>query len=210
MTVEVSIAYLLDVASGKAVAAELWDSITDKQLSDWEALWGPATVDGLQRLVKAGVPRSQWPQSLHWDWKKKAQAFQGVLAKPSFSVMCNGETQGMMFLDLTFRSKIVLQHGQHLVYVDFVESAPWNRDEFHGGVRYQGVGSLLVRAAIELSRAEGFSGRVGLHSLPQSEGWYRDRCGMTDLGLDSHKDNLRYFEMTAQQADAFVAKGYRK
>ncbi|WP_421793660.1 GNAT family N-acetyltransferase [Hydrocarboniphaga effusa] len=210
MTVDVSATYLLDVETGRLVDAELWDAITDRQLEDWETLWAAATVEGLHRLVAAGVQRSHWPQSLHWDWKRKAQAFHGVLAKPSFSVMCEGATQGMMFLDLSVRAQIPAQLGQHLVYIDFVESAPWNRPEFLSDIKYRGVGSLLMRAAIELSRHEGFSGRIGLHSLPQSEAWYRDRCGMSDLGVDPHKEKLRYFEMTPQQADAFVAKGFSK
>ena len=36
------------------------------------------------------------------------------------------------------------------------------------------------------------AGRFGLHSLPQSEAFYKD-CGMTDLGIDNeHEDKLRY------------------
>jgi hypothetical protein len=70
------------------------------------------------------------------------------------------------------------------------------------------VGSLLVRAAIELSREEGFKGRIGLHSLPQSNAWYANMCGMTDLGADpGYSHQLRYFEMTPEQAEAFLAKG---
>ena len=44
---------------------------------------------------------------------------------------------------------------------------------------------------------------MALHSLPQAERYYRDVCGMTDLGPDPAYDNLRYFEMTAEQAAEF-------
>jgi hypothetical protein len=30
---------------------------------------------------------------------------------------------------------------------------------------------------------------------------------MTDLGRDTANQNLRYFEMTPEQAEAFIAKG---
>jgi hypothetical protein len=70
------------------------------------------------------------------------------------------------------------------------------------------VGSVLMRAAIEFSHQEGFKGRVGLHSLPQSNGWYANACGMADLGTDPDYQNLRYFEMTPEIAEAFIAKGH--
>jgi len=211
MTVDVSTAYLLDVAQDKLVEAQVWDAITDQQINDWETLWAKATAEGMVRLADAGIPRGKWPQSLRWNWQKKAQASQAVLFKPGFCVMCQDQTQGLMYLDLArYRARLPSQYGKHLVYVDFVESAPWNRADLLGGVKYRGVGSILLRAAIEMSRAENFGGRIGLHALPQSEEWYRTKCGMTDLDLDPGKQNLRYFEMTAQQADAFVAKGYSK
>ena len=53
----------------------------------------------------------------------------------------------------------------------------------------------------------GYKGRVGLHSLPQSNGWYANVCGMADLGADAGYQNLRYFEMVPDMADAFIAKG---
>lgn len=209
MTVTVSPAFLFDVERGEAVDAELWDSITEKQLTDWEVEWLPELHNAVRRLYQAGVERQHWPESRHWDWRKKVQVMQGLLATPGFSVMCGGITQGMMFVDLaSHRCQLPGQVGKHLVYVEFLENAPWNRKELQfDPPRYRGTGSLLIRAAIELSKAEGFKGRLGLHSLPQANGWYRNTCGMTDLGIDKGKEGLRYFEMTGIQAEAFIAKG---
>ena len=64
-----------------------------------------------------------------------------------------------------------------------------------------------MRAAIELSKELGFKGRIGLHSLPQANGFYANICGMTDLGADAKYNDLRYFEMMSEQADAFIEKG---
>ncbi|SIT53919.1 conserved hypothetical protein [Mesorhizobium prunaredense] len=61
----------------------------------------------------------------------------------------------------------------------------------------------MIRAAIEVSQEEGFRGRIGLHSLPQSAGFYERACGMSDLGIDGTKENLRYFEMTSEHAALF-------
>ena len=61
----------------------------------------------------------------------------------------------------------------------------------------------MVRTAVELSLAEGFKGRIGLHSLPQTARFYRTVCGMADLGPDPSYHNLGYFEMTEGQAVNF-------
>ncbi|MGE6711914.1 hypothetical protein ACQKI2_17570, partial [Hyphomonas sp. NPDC076881] len=100
------------------------------------------------------------------------------------------------------------QKNDHLVYIDFVEAAPWNRREILGELpKFSGAGSILIRAAIEYSKVEGFKGRIGLHSLPQANDFYANRVRMTDLGQDSNYQNLRYFEMTPEQAEAFIREG---
>jgi len=208
MTVTVSPIYLFDVQRGEAAAAELWDAITERQLADWEAEWLPELFSAVQRLHRAGVERRLWPQSRQWDWRRKVKVLQGLLAYPGFSIVCGGVTQGMMIVDTTKkRCRIDTQNGQHLVYVEFVENAPWNRPELVDPPRYRGVGSILIRAAIALSQEEEFKGRIGLHSLPQANGFYANTCGMTDLGVDPEYEGLRYFEMTPEQAEAFITKG---
>lgn len=210
MSVTASPVFLWNVERGEAESAELWDAITEQQLADWEAEWIPELFKALQRLRRAGVPRQAWPQSRHWDWRKKTAALTGMLAHPSFSIVCRGLTQGMMIVDnTTKRCRLADQAGKNLVYVEYVENAPWNRKELFDPPRYRGIGSLLMRAAIEASRQEGFKGRIGLHSLPQADVFYAKTCGMTDLGVDPDPNYspMHYFEMTQEQAEAFVAKG---
>lgn len=211
MTVEVTEVHLLDVASGELVAAELWHVITEEQLADWEGEWVPELFRAMQRLRRAGVERALWPQSRHWDWRRKVAELQGMLANPGFSIVCGGLTQGMMIVDaVKRRGRLDVQRGQHLVYVEFVENAPWNRAELFDPPRYRGVGSILIRAPVALSEELEFRGRIGLHSLPQANGFYANTCGMTDLGADPDYEGLRYFEMTPEDAQAFIAKGRSK
>ena len=99
MTVEVTEIYLLDVASGEPVAAELWHVITEEQLADWEGEWVPELFRAMQRLRRAGVERAHWPQSRHWNWRRKVAVLQGMLANPGFGIVCAGLTQGMMIVD---------------------------------------------------------------------------------------------------------------
>lgn len=200
--------YLYNVARGQPVAAELWPAITERQLADWENGWMPELIKGLCRLTRQGVGIRHWPQSWHWNWRRKVDMLGENLANPGFSIICDDMTQGMMIVDtVKCRGRINVQRGQDLVYVEFVESAPWNRAELFDPPRYHGVGSILMAAAVSLSKELEFQGRLALHSLPQASAFYATTCGMTDLGIDSGHQGLRYFEMTSEQAHEFIAKG---
>jgi len=205
MTVDISIIYLLDVATGDSVEAELRDAIEQAQLDDWHTKWQPALLAVLQELARKGVPMSQWPQSWHWNWAQKTARVQGLLAFRGFSVAALGETQGLAQVDLTKTCRESNQRGKPFVYLEYLEVAPWNRPKLGAAPRLRGVGSALITAAIALSEDEGFKGRLGLHSLPQADDFYR-KIGMTDLGQDVAYQNLRYFEMTSEQARAFFEK----
>lgn len=208
MTAMIGRVHLFNVARGEPESAQLIDAIAEPQLADWEGEWAPALFEAMQRLRRAGVERRYWPQSRHWDWRRKTEALQEMLAWQGFSIVCDGLTQGMMIVDTTTkRCRIGGHKGRHLVYVNFVENAPWNRAELFDRPRYRGVGSILIGAAVALSGELGYRGRIGLHSLPQANGFYANNCGMTDLGADANYDGLRYFEMTPEQARAFTEKG---
>jgi hypothetical protein len=101
------------------------------------------------------------------------------------------------------------ERGRDILYIKYLETAPWNLvvERLGQQGRYGGVGPQLVRACIALSQALDLRGRLGLHALPQAERFYRDDCGMTDLGTDVACEGLRYFEMTEEQAATFFRKG---
>jgi hypothetical protein len=111
--------------------------------------------------------------------------------------------QGLMMVStIARRSRIANQTGKPVLYIEYIESAPWNLTGMVEKPRYSGVGIALLEAAIQFSMEEGFGGRLSLHSLPQSEPFYQRY--MTDLGIDQSKEGLRYYEMTAEQAQAFL------
>jgi hypothetical protein len=187
----ISQVFLRDGATGGLILADLYDSILPKHLDDHEQLWKPLIT-------------SQATQHGHWDWRKKMAHYSAQLSYQSFAIECLGKTQGLMIVNTMKRGRIQSQANKHLVYVEYLEAAPWNRGSTP---THKGIGIVLMAAAIQLSIDEGNQGRIGLHSLPQADSFYRDRCGMTDLGPDASyhpKVPLRYFEMTEAQAMSYM------
>jgi hypothetical protein len=98
------------------------------------------------------------------------------------------------------------------VYIEYMATAPWNRlDDKEQRIderfpRVVPVGRLLVGMAIRLSRELGSNGRIGWHSKPRAEKWYRDRFpGIWAGGPDVEEDGLLYFEVSQSVADAYMA-----
>ena len=138
-----------------------------------------------------------WAQDAHWDWPAKFPERAGQLEWNSVALRCGGMTQGLMYLNLLRRCRLPSQAHQHLVYIDLLATAPWNRLAF-GLPGYRGVGDVLMTEAILISKAEGFDGRVGLLSLPQANAFY-ERWEMERLGPE--KGGLFYYELTAEKAN---------
>src|SRR6266545_2052168 len=140
MTVQVSEVYLEERSTGGSVRAELRDAIEKQQLLDWLTAWQPMMRDVVRDLVAQRVPRSQWPQSWHWDWPGKMAEVAGLLAYRGFCVTCDGVTQGLMRINLTSLAREDTQKEKPLVYVEYLEVAPWNRGDGGRAARYAGIG----------------------------------------------------------------------
>jgi hypothetical protein len=192
------------VGLGRMVEADLINGVSDDHLNAWRKTWLPELASARQRLVDAQIPREKWPRDLHWSWDAKmAEARAAFLSYQAYSIVCDGDLQGLMLVNLTKRARILAQQGKDLVYVEYLASAPWNREDLLCTPRFRGVGGTFIGAATELSRQSEFQGRIGLHSLVQSHGFYEERCGMTPLGKDPKYGDLVYFEMTPEQANSF-------
>ena len=72
-------------------------------------------------------------------------------------------------------------------------SQPWKSPGLVQIPRFSLVGRVLIATAVQLSVEEGFRVRIGLHALPQAETFYARNRGMTDLGNDMRKEELRIF-----------------
>ncbi|MBL9080884.1 MAG: hypothetical protein JNK76_03710 [Planctomycetales bacterium] len=190
-------------ADGSWIEAQILEGVKPPDLIVVEGEWAAERSQVMQELLKQGVPRPNWPQSLHWDWRKKAPQLK-LLASAGFGLVSEKRWQGVM-LTLTepYATQLNQDKGKPLLYIDYLEIAPWNwAIPAIGQVgQFRGIGSILFWKAIRQSQEEGFHGRVGLHALPQAESFYEKICRMTPLGRDPSKQNLLYLELSRIEAE---------
>jgi GNAT superfamily N-acetyltransferase len=102
------------------------------------------------------------------------------------------------------RYSIPCPHGSRepLVYVSFLEVAPWNQAQVKNR-RFRGLGQLMLRFACQRSKQLGLSGRIGLHALETAEPFYRK------LGFDTpdcpNEYNELYFELSEAKAQLLLS-----
>ena len=89
------------------------------------------------------------------------------------------------------------------MYIEFIQVAPWNNRKLNENmVKFKGVGNIMFQKAIEYSKKMLWSGRVGLHSLQSTEGFYQ-KAEMTNLGLDIEYEGLTYFQLAPPKAEYY-------
>jgi GNAT superfamily N-acetyltransferase len=137
----------------------------------------------------------------YWSWRfKKRLAQRTQRGYEGYAIEYEGCTQGLMMIERQRRSQ--LEPGQPIVYIDAIASAPWNRRDIQQPPYLFGVGNALLDFARQRSLELGCRGRVGLHALPRSVGFY-DRQGMTEVPpdptdyFDPDDPPLPYFEYRA-------------
>jgi len=202
---------IVDWATREPVEAELFDEVTVEHFLETQREWRPVVVDAAKRMVQSGSPRETVPRHFHWDWTSK-EADLRMLAYSFFGISARGKLQGLMKLESAGRSSRVLsQKGKPLIYVDYLETAPWNIRNLMQALgrspEFGAVGTRLIEGAVRKSLDEGFKGRLALHSLSTSERFYLDVCGMTAVGRDAAKQNLLWCEFTPEQAERFLKEG---
>jgi len=197
---------IFECASKQLVDAELLDGLVPEDLMLLESVWTPERTRILLEINRAGLNFEERPQSLTWNWRAKAHHLK-LSQAAAYAVVCEEEFQGAMLTKAgTHFARLDGDRGRPLVYIDFLEVAPWNWTvpEIGQAQRYAMVGARLFERAVAQSKAEGLGGRVGLHALPQSESFYSGACGMTPLGCDEAFEDLMYFELSRENADTIL------
>lgn len=200
-----------DNSTGEPVQGHLFDTITVEHFIETQNEWRPIVIEATRKLVSTpGVTSADIPAYFHWDWRKK-EAQLKLLAIRFYGIEYGGKLQGLMKVETVGHvCRLTEQHGKPLVYVDYLEVAPWNIKPLMKALgktaKYGAVGTRLVEAAVRQSMEEGFKGRVGLHSLATSEHFYKTACKMTPVDRDTGKQNLLWFEFTPEQAKQFIGE----
>lgn len=204
--------FLLNRVTGKYEDAELFLGLDSTNLAHIEGRWRP--LFELRRREAKGSSQTLAEvnaEDAHWEWGKKALiALNDPLLFDFFVLECGGNTQAIM-MTRKGGEDCFSRHSEHkrapLIYVEFLATAPWNRPKLVPEPIYKGAGRALVGTAVSLSLEEEYGGRIGLHSLPGAEVFYRDAIRMTDFGTESegvHK-GLRYFELPSSDAATFLS-----
>lgn len=199
---EESAVLLLDIQSGSFVEAVFYDSVDIKYAQKADASWG-AFLEGQKDSAEFAGRSVPAIEHEHWKWEAKVERSGHLLSMPTMAIECQGEPQGMISLLTDGKTCQLPGHeGKSLVYVMYLATAPWNLPQF--GTRLRGAGEVLMKAAVQMSLDLGFKGRVGLHALPKSEGFYRKCVGMTEVGPDPQTEDLVYYELDEEAANSFM------
>jgi hypothetical protein len=167
--------------TGEQVEGLLCD-MSDRHIEDYEAIW-------------KGILRETDQPDSGWLWDYKFRQTNRYDRYESYAIEVDALTQGLMFLETQWHRSQQPQRPP-LVYVEALAVAPWNRQSLEDPPYLRGVGRSLLTFARQRSLELGYGGRVGLHSLPESEGFYH-RSQMRSYGADPDKDGLVYFEYNA-------------
>jgi GNAT superfamily N-acetyltransferase len=137
-----------------------------------------------------------------WDWPALAQRAEETTGLLCLGLATAGGIQGLMALGESSAtgewSRLDAAKGA-IVYVEYLAVHPANRPTPVGTRAVRGVGITLLGAAAQLARALGFQGRVGLHSTPDAEEFYR-RVGFTDVRREHCDDGeWLYFERAGDE-----------
>jgi hypothetical protein len=174
---------LIEGATQKPVIAVIVP-MTDKHLDDVETFWRP-------RLRTTGALDASW----NWKYKKRVYEIRSKTVE-NWAIEFENITQGLIMLDITGRRSLI--NGENtILYVNCIATAPWNRVEIENPPILKTVGRSLLKFAQAKSKYLGFSGRIGLHALPQAEAFYRKLNMMEILGDSDEFDaeeSLTYFE----------------
>ena len=138
-------------------------------------------------------PRSE-PDS-EWRWRQIVSTYQN---KPNYLAKCIKTTDGLIQAAVVYRvdAMSAIEPAQRAVFVEWLASAPKNREILMKTPRYRGAGTGLLLFAIAQSYFLGFSGRVNLNAVANIEYYLGQGFIQTNIGDD---DNV-VFEIPASTA----------
>ena len=110
-----------------------------------EKVWMPAREQAARIFHQAG----EGGEHGHWDWRNKVWSAESGRHR-LMSVECRDDAQGLMAVLSSPRSAVIKTARSPVLYVDFLETAPWNLKGLPTRPRFLGVGTILIAEAVKL------------------------------------------------------------
>lgn len=165
---------------------------------EWvSALICPLTREHVEQIddIWNGILREAEQPDAAWNWSYKLRLSLSEERYEAYGIELDEILHGVVLIETQWHCSWFSQ-AYRLVYVEYLSAAPWNRRPLEDPPYLKRVGSALLTIARQRSVELGYEGRVGLHALPGTEGFY-DRLNMMDNGPDPEKEGLVYFEYAA-------------
>lgn len=183
-----------------------WDLISSNQC-DQE--WHHFRIQLYERILASGYSEEEITRILnsiqmedeHWDWFAKSLKYRSYEYE-WFYLYAEGKPQGVCVF---YHPKKSLLEAGDIFYIEYLAAAPWNRDSLIHDRIYKGIGTILVKKALDyavntLHLRPGFS----LHSLPQAYDYY-ESLGMKHCE-EADKGTLLYFEIPEENCITLLGK----
>jgi hypothetical protein len=123
---------IIDAQTGAPVDAEIFDEVALAHFMETQAEWRPVILAAARALSQQPNQGFLIPRHFHWDWTRK-EAELKLLAVKFYGLACEGKLQGIMKVETVAHAcRLPEQQGKPLVYIDYVESAPWNIKKLMG------------------------------------------------------------------------------
>ncbi len=124
---------ITDRSNGTEIQATLDTDVPLLRLVDAEAAWAPYRWEAIRQFLASGGPL---PEHCHWNWASKALRFDRSLHR-ILAIELNDGIEGLIWIWLRgYLARLPAALGQPLVYVDYLETAPWNAREYTSTPRF--------------------------------------------------------------------------
>jgi hypothetical protein len=119
------------------IGAEIVRDFPTDRIDGVEAAWAPARLSGAAWAESQG----RQIEHGHWDSRMKIDSVRSNWHR-IVAVVCEGEVQGLMAIWTRPRVSQLNTSGDKVLYLDYLESAPWNLRSATPEPRFLGVGKV--------------------------------------------------------------------
>src|ERR1022692_3278108 len=135
-------AQLWERKTDQIVSAELLPEMTPEQVVQTGEHWQRFRVQARERLRRE---RASVPEHDHWNWDEKSHYLK-FTAYRCLGIRYDNEVQGLMMIStLAVEGRLPIHKGKPVLYVKYIESAPWNLKGYMGAeARFGGIGISLI------------------------------------------------------------------